>query len=179
MRIFIAALIPQDICAKLTNYINILKHNIDGVKWEKSEKLHVTLKFLGDVDESKADEISNMLDKLVHSYSPFELELAGFGGFPDLKQPRVLYAGLSRNSGLSKFHSELDQYLCRIGFEKENRKFIPHITLARVKKRVHIKETLPAITHSVFDITHIGLIKSELRPEGSVYTPVQIFKLGK
>jgi 2'-5' RNA ligase len=175
---FIAALIPQDIRAKLTNYINTLKHNIDGVKWEESEKLHVTLKFLGDVDESKVYEISNMLDKLVHSYSPFKLEFSDFGGFPDLKHPGVLYVGLSRNSELSKFHSELDQYLSKIGFEKESRRFIPHITLARVKKRIHIRETLP-ITQSIFNITHIGLIKSELGPEGSVYTPLKLFKLGK
>ncbi len=178
MRMFIAALIPQDIRTKLTNYINTLKHNIDGVKWEESDKLHVTLKFLGDVDESKVDEISNMLDKLVHSYSPFKLELSDFGGFPDLKYPRVLYVGLSGNSELSKFHSELDQYLSKIGFEKESRKFIPHVTLAKVKNRVHIKETLP-ITQSIFNITQIGLIKSEPRSEGSVYTPVKLFKLGK
>lgn len=175
---FIAALIPQDIRAKLTNYINTLKHNIDGVKWEESEKLHVTLKFLGDVDESKVDEISNMLDKLVHSYSPFKLEFSDFGGFPDLKHPGVLYVGLSRNSELSKFQNELERDLHNLGFNKEDRRFIPHITLARVKKRIHIRETLP-ITQSIFDITQIGLIKSELGAEGSVYTPVQIFKLEK
>jgi 2'-5' RNA ligase len=175
---FIAALLPEEIRKQLKNYIGSLKNSIEGVKWEKSEKLHVTLKFLGDVDESKVDEISNMLGKLVHSYSPFKLHLSDFGGFPDLKYPRVLYVGLSGNSELSKFYSELDQYLSKIGFEKENRKFIPHVTLARVKKKVHIKETLP-LTQSTFDITHIGLIKSELRPEGSVYTPVKIVELKK
>ncbi|MEK6223612.1 MAG: RNA 2',3'-cyclic phosphodiesterase [Thermodesulfobacteriales bacterium] len=175
---FIAALIPQDIRTKLTNYINTLKHNIDGVKWEESDKLHVTLKFLGDVDESKVDEISNMLDKLVHSYSPFKLELSDFGGFPDLKYPRVLYVGLSGNSELSKFHSELDQYLSKIGFEKESRKFIPHITLGRVKKKINIEDR-PHIIQSSFQINQIGLIKSELRPSGSVYTPVKIVELKK
>jgi len=178
LRLFIAALIPEDIRTLLTNYINFLKHNIDGVKWEKFEKLHVTLKFLGDIDESRVNEISNLLEKLVHNYSPFNMSILDFGGFPDLKHPRVIYVGLSCNSGLSKFQNELEQELSGLGFKEENRRFIPHITVGRVKKRIHIKETLP-ITQSIFDITQIGIIKSELRPEGSVYTPLKLFKLEK
>lgn len=178
MRLFIAALIPEDIRTQLTNYINFLKHNIDGVKWEKFEKLHVTLKFLGDIDESRVNEISNLLEKLVHNYSPFNTSILDFGGFPDLKNPKVLYIGLSHNSELPKFQNELEKSLSEIGFEKEKRRFIPHITVGRVKKRIHIKESLPII-QSIFDITQIGLIKSELRPEGSVYTPLKLFKLEK
>lgn len=178
MRLFIAALIPEDIRTQLTNYINFLKHNIYGVKWEKFEKLHVTLKFLGDIDESRVNEISNLLEKLVHNYSPFNTSILDFGGFPDLKNPKVLYTGLSHNSELPKFQNELEKSLSEIGFEKEKRRFIPHITVGRVKKRIHIKESLP-ITQSIFDITQIGLIKSELRPEGSVYTPLKLFKLEK
>jgi len=178
LRLFIAALIPEDIRTQLTNYINFLKHNIDGVKWEKFEKLHVTLKFLGDIDESRVNEISNLLEKLVHNYSPFNTSILDFGGFPDLKNPKVLYIGLSHNSELPKFQNELEKSLSEIGFEKENRRFLPHITVGRVKKRIHIKETL-SITQSIFNITQIGLIKSELRPEGSVYTPLKLFKLEK
>jgi len=178
LRIFIAALIPEEIRTRLTNYINSLKHNIDRVKWEKSEKLHVTLKFLGDVDESGVGEISNLLGKLAHGYSPFNLSISDFGGFPNLKSPRVLYIGLSRNNELSKFQNELERDLHNLGFNKEDRRFIPHITLARVKKRIHIRETLP-ITQSMFDITQIGLMKSELGAEGSVYTPLKSFKLEK
>ncbi|MCK5391016.1 MAG: RNA 2',3'-cyclic phosphodiesterase [Deltaproteobacteria bacterium] len=178
MRIFIAALIPDEIRTQLANYIDSLKRNVDGVKWEKSDKLHITLKFLGDVDVSRVDEISNLLGKLVHGYSPFNLSISDFGGFPNFKSPRVLYIGLSRNNELSKFQNELERDLHNLGFNKEDRRFIPHITLARVKKRIHIRETLP-ITQSIFDITQIGLIKSELGAEGSVYTPLNLFELGK
>ncbi|MCH8013301.1 MAG: RNA 2',3'-cyclic phosphodiesterase, partial [Candidatus Dadabacteria bacterium] len=80
--------------------------------------------------------------------------------------------------GLSKLQNELEQELSGLGFKEENRRFIPHITVGRVKKRIHIKESLP-ITQSIFDITQIGLIKSELRPEGSVYTSLKLFKLEK
>ena len=178
MRIFIATLIPEDIRTLLTNYIKSLKHNIDGVKWEKAEKLHVTLKFLGDVDEASVEEISHLLGKLVHGYSPFNINISDFGGFPNLKNPKVLYVGLSHNSELSQFQNELENDLHSLGFENENRRFIPHISIARVKKGINIIETVP-ITPSIFDITQIGLIKSELKPEGSVYTPVKLFKLEK
>ena len=176
MRIFVAALIPEEIRLQLTNYIDSLKQDVDGVKWEKSDKLHVTLKFLGDVDEHKTDEILDSLENLVEGYSPFNVNISDFGGFPNLKRPRVLYAGLSHNSELSKFHYEMERDLYSLGFKKEEHGFIPHITLARVKNRINIKET-PPITQSSFDITQVGLIESELGPKGSVYTPVKLFKL--
>jgi len=85
---------------------------------------------------------------------------------------------LSNNTQLAKLAYELGEQLADLGFEKENRKFVPHITLGRVKKKINIEEPLP-ITKSIFDINEIGLIKSELRPSGSVYTPLKLFKLGK
>jgi 2'-5' RNA ligase len=94
MRLFIAALLPEEIREQLTNYVDSFKNSLDGVKWEKSEKLHVTLKFLGDVEEPKLDDISNSLGKLVSQYSPFSLNLTELGGFPNLKKPRILYHGL-------------------------------------------------------------------------------------
>jgi 2'-5' RNA ligase len=178
LRLFIATLIPEDIRTLLTNYIKSLKRDIDGVKWEKSEKLHVTLKFLGDVDDSKVEEIPDLLRKLVRGYSPFNINISDFGGFPNLKNPRVLYVSLSENEELSGFQSELDEGLSDLGFKKEDRKFIPHVTIGRVKKRIFIKE-YPRVTQNPFEITKIGLIKSELRPEGSVYTPLKLFKLEK
>lgn len=176
MRLFISALLPDNIRKQLANYINRLKEDIDGVKWEKPEKLHVTLKFLGDVEEAKLEDISTLLERLVKEYSPFKISMSEFGGFPRHKNPRVLYAGLSQNKELSKFHSELDLVLSKIGFEKEGRKFIPHVTTGRVKKRISIKEA-PGISTTPFEITQVVIIKSELKREGSVYTPLKLFKL--
>ncbi|MEX0999800.1 MAG: RNA 2',3'-cyclic phosphodiesterase [Thermodesulfobacteriota bacterium] len=178
MRLFIAALLPEEIRKQLTNYIDSLKHNIEGVKWEKSEKLHVTLKFLGDVEESMLDDIANLIQERASEYSPFKIELIDFGGFPNLKKPRILYIGLSNNTQLAKLVYELEEQLAGLGFEKENRKFVPHITLGRVKKKINIEDR-PHIVQSSFQINQIGLIKSELRPSGSVYTPVKIVELKK
>lgn len=176
MRLFIAALIPDSIKNKLYNYIHSLRNNIDGVKWEKPEKLHVTLKFLGDVEEAKVQDISTLLEFLVKEYSPFKINLLEFGGFPNLNNPRVLYVGLSQNKELSRFNGQLDDALSKIGFKKENRRFIPHITIGRVKKRISIKEA-PGISTTPFEITQVGIIKSELTSEGSAYTPLRVFNL--
>jgi 2'-5' RNA ligase len=178
MRLFIAALLPEEIRKQLTNYIDSLKHNIEGVKWEKSEKLHVTLKFLGDVEESMLDDIANLIQERASEYSPFSFNLTELGGFPNLKKPRILYIGLSNNTQLAKLAYELEEQLAGLGFEKENRKFVPHITLGRVKKKINIEDR-PHIVQSSFQINQIGLIKSELRPSGSVYTPVKIVELKK
>jgi RNA 2',3'-cyclic 3'-phosphodiesterase len=175
---FIAALLPEEIRKQLTNYIGSLKHNIEGVKWEKSEKLHVTLKFLGDVEEPMLDDIANLIQERASEYSSFSFNLTELGGFPNLKKPRILYIGLSNNTQLAKLAYELGEQLAGLGFEKENRKFVLHITLGRVKKKINIEDS-PRIIQSSFQINQIGLIKSELRPSGSVYTPVKIVELKK
>ena len=178
MRLFIAALLPQEIHKLLSSYTNTLKKNIHGVKWEKSEKLHITLKFLGSVDDDQVSQITHTTSQLTSKYAPFKISLTQFGAFPSLNNPRVLYAGLTSNNLLSKFQSVLETRLCDLGFEKDNRKFTPHVTLARVKKRLDLR-AIPRIREKTFHITQIALIKSELRPEGSVYTPVKIYKLEK
>ncbi len=178
MRLFIAALIPEEIRKQLLNYINSLKSDIDGVKWEKSDKLHITLNFLGDIQESNLDNITNLLSRLVERFSPFKFEISEFGGFPNLNNPKVLYLGLSGNREFSKFQKKLDQGLSELGFEKEYHRLIPHITLGRIKKKINMKSSL-VITQSSFEIVEIGLIRSKLRPKGSVYTPVKIYKLEK
>lgn len=176
MRLFVAALLPEDIRIQLSRFIQSLEPNFEGVRWEKPEKLHVTLKFLGDVDDGRVMDISSMIEKLVQDYSPFKMHLDDFGGFPRLKNPRVLYVGLSQNKELSQFQKELDLSLCDFGFEKEARKFMPHVTIGRVKKKINVQKA-PDLVKTSFEINQVGIIKSELRPKGSVYTPLKLFDL--
>ena len=176
MRLFIAALLPDNVLQELNNYIRSVKEGIDGVRWEKAEKLHVTLKFLGNVEQARVKEISFLVEDLLKTYSPFETSLTELGGFPRPNNPRVLYVGLSQNDQLANFHRELDQGLSKLGFEKEDRKFTPHITIGRVKKRISIDRAYK-ISKTGFEINQICIIKSELRREGSVYTPIKIIRL--
>lgn len=177
MRIFIAALLPDEVRIRAGDYLNSLKSKVEGVKWEKPEKLHVTLKFLGETDEAHSSKVTETLERLSESYSPFRTKILRFGGFPGLENPRVLYLGLERNDELSAFQSELESALEPLGFPQENRRFIPHVTIGRVKKSFRTKGPVPIPEKIEFDISRIGVIKSELRPEGSVYTPLKIFEL--
>jgi len=178
VRLFIAALLPQEIQRLLSIYMSTLKQAVDSVKWEKPEKLHVTLKFLGNVDQSRIEEISSLLARNTQNCASFQLSTTLFGAFPNLRNPKVLYAGLSQNKVMAEFQSTIEGSLSELGFENDNRKFMPHITLGRVKKKI-VLHNIPILEKKKFNITEIGLIRSELRPEGSVYTSVEIFKLEK
>lgn len=177
MRLFIAALLPDEIRARMDEYIGALKSRCEGVKWEQKEKLHVTLKFLGGVDDSNVPEITSVIGGLVRNCSPFETDIAGFGGFPDMRYPRILYIGLSENPELSSLQDGIDEALEPLGFPKETRGFLPHVTIGRIKSRLRIKETLPIPEKYKFMIDEIAVVKSETRRDGSVYTPLHIFHL--
>ncbi|MEM7007547.1 MAG: RNA 2',3'-cyclic phosphodiesterase [Thermodesulfobacteriota bacterium] len=178
MRIFIAALLPESIRDQITSHINSIKADIKGVKWEKPEKLHLTLNFLGKIQEGKLEQITTMLDNLIDDHDPFQLHLTNFGAFPNLRNPRVLYIGLSENKHLSIFHSKLTKELSELGFEIEERKFTPHITIGRVKNKIRI-DSCKDIIQTHFELNRITAIESELNPKGSIYTPLKTFNLGK
>jgi len=176
VRLFIAALLPQEIRKELSSFINALSRDIDGVRWEKPEKLHITLKFLGSVDESRIEDISSVIGQAALNYSPFVLSITEFGAFPNLKNPRVLYVGLTDSKPMSEFQRAVEESLIELGFEKDSRKFTPHVTLGRVKKKITLQDS-PKISQANVEISRIGLMKSDTRAEGSVYTALKIFEL--
>jgi len=177
LRIFIAALIPQEIKFEIKKYVDEIKPNWEGVKWESHEKLHVTLKFLGEVEESKVEEIANALRSPLRVYSPFEMVISRFGGFPNLKNPRVLFIALSENEGLLKLYNEVEEKLEALGFKREARSFLPHITVGRIKGRSRLKGPLPVPRHVSFFISEVAIMKSVLGPEGSRYGTFSLFRL--
>ncbi|HSC35982.1 MAG TPA: RNA 2',3'-cyclic phosphodiesterase [Thermodesulfobacteriota bacterium] len=177
MRLFIAALLPDEIRARMDEYIGALRSRSGGVKWEQREKLHVTLKFLGSVEDSKVPDVSSIIDGLVRNYSPFETDITGYGGFPDMRYPRILYIGLSENPELSSLQGRIDEALEPLGFPRETRGFLPHVTIGRIKSRLRIIEPFPIPEKCKFTIDEIAVVKSETRRDGSVYTPLHIFRL--
>lgn len=163
----------------MDDYVAALKPFCEGVRWEKGEKLHVTLKFLGDVEERTAEKVSSVISRLAADYPPFEMEVLQLGGFPNLGSPRVLFIALSENEGLRELQGRIEEELEILGFEREGRRFTPHVTIGRVKSRLRIGESLPLPEKSSFVISEIGVIRSELSRTGSVYTPVALFGLGE
>ncbi len=177
MRIFIAALIPESIKLEMERYIEGIKPYWRGVKWDENEKLHVTLKFLGEMEELKIERIKGVLGDLSRIYSPFQMAIAGFGGFPNLQNPRVLFIGLTENHRLSELQSEIEEGIEGLGFEKEHRIFVPHVTIGRIKRGVRSEGSFPIPAATPFFISEIAIMKSLLYREGSKYAPVSAFRL--
>ena len=178
MRLFIAALLPDEVKAALGGYIASLWKVTEGVRWEKEEKLHVTLKFLGETDEATAEAVSFLTGAAAGNYAPFEMSTGNLGGFPNLQRPRILYAGLSENPGLSAFQNEIDEGLEPHGFERETRSFIPHVTIGRVNGRMRTTGPLPIPEKIQFTISEISVVRSVLGRAGSTYSLLHTFTLG-
>ncbi len=177
MRTFIAALIPEEIKLEMKRYIMEMNPHWEGVKWENYEKLHLTLKFLGEVEESKIEEIKIALAESVRAYSPFRTAISAFGGFPNLSNPRVLFISLYENHELLRLQCDIEEKLDVLGFKKESRAFLPHVTIGRIKGRAKSKGSFPIPQNISFSITEIVLMKSVLSTEGSIYTPISVFLL--
>lgn len=177
MRIFIAALIPEEIKIEIGKYVDRIKPLWEGVKWENYEKFHVTLKFLGELDEAKLEKIGTVVRESSLKFdSPFDTKITRFGGFPNLRNPRVLFVGLSQNEELSRFQNELEEKLEGLDFKKENRLFLPHVTVGRIRIKSRLKGSLPIPESNSFSISEIAVMKSVLNSRGSKYTPFSVLR---
>ena len=106
----------------------------DGIKWVPSDNLHLTLKFLGEVDNTEVPTVCNVIRRVCSDHSPFHLDFGGTGGFPSRERPRILYAGIDDASGsLTKIVSQLETSLAKLGFKQEPRDYVPHLTLGRTR----------------------------------------------
>lgn len=148
---------------------------IEGLRLVAPEKAHLTLKFLGNVDESKLEKIEEIMEKSVEGVKKFKLRLKGAGAFPNLNRPRVIWIGLESPESLPKIANYLNENLQALGFEKEARAFSPHATIARVKI-LRDREKLQALIRKNGDkefgeleISSIKLKKSVLTPKGPEY----------
>ncbi|MEW6652312.1 MAG: RNA 2',3'-cyclic phosphodiesterase [Bacteroidota bacterium] len=181
IRLFIALEIPVKIISALLFERDKLLSSEKLIRWEQKEKLHITLKFLGDTEETLINNISAELENIVNRYEPIKLEVSKFGVFRKGKEPKILWIGMRENYHLSKFVEEIEKSFCKFGYPIEEKKFKPHITLfrfrgckddAKVLSLLEVK--LPALC---FEADKISLIKSELKQTGSVYSSIKNFRL--
>ena len=171
MRVFIAVEISNaDILKKIQRFQENLQ--ID-VKPTKINQIHFTLQFLGEIDEEKCEKVKNMLRTI--TFSQFNLSLKEVGGFPNLKNPRIIWIGTDKKGAekLIKITNEIEMKLTSLGFEK-NKKFKPHLTIFRVKHKIddislQMKE-YETIEFGTQIITKIKLKRSILSPKGPEYS---------
>lgn len=185
MRSFIAIELPDRVRSALSEFQQELKKCGTDVRWVKPESIHLTLKFLGNISDNDADKITKIIEGTIKNYSCFDLQIRGAGVFPNVKAPRVLWIGVSGNEILHGFQEETENRMASIGFEKENRKFSPHLTLGRLRSSYRKESLIEKIEMSKdmeFGIIHVekvALMKSELSSEGAKYSRIVEFYLKK
>jgi 2'-5' RNA ligase len=178
MRLFVAIELPGEIKKEIGRVQDELRKIGAHAAWTRPEGIHLTLKFLGEAPDAKAPEVLRALS-VVRGRGTVSLEVAGAGAFPNVKAPRVLWLGVAGESEkLAALQAAVEDAMAVLGFEREDRRFSPHLTLGRVKFLRHrddwqrIVESVRDVRLGGFEADHISLIKSELRREGAVYTEV-------
>jgi 2'-5' RNA ligase len=155
------------------------------VKWVRPENLHITLKFLGDVNEDSIYTIAQKLTELSAVHAALQVKLKTIGAFPSLKRPNALWIGITKTPALEALHCGIEEAMSQAGFKKEDRPFTPHLTIARVKgmRDYHgLYEKINAVSGKDFgksDAAEIVLMQSDLMPGGAKYMRLKSFPFGK
>ncbi|MDW7730306.1 MAG: RNA 2',3'-cyclic phosphodiesterase [Bacillota bacterium] len=158
---------------------NELKHQLSGVRWVKGDGLHLTLKFIGETDDSNIDLIKNVIDKAARSFKPFELDFSGSGVFPSTARARVIWVAVKKGYSISTdLADKLDSDLAGIGIKPEKRSYHPHLTLGRIRQPIDekvIKDMLDATDTFITSpalIEGVTLFESILTRQGAQYRSV-------
>ena len=182
MRLFLA-IDPGDACRRaLSVQVDALRELSANVRWVKEEKLHITLAFLGDVEESRLGSLIEMFQRL-STHTSFSVAVEGGGVFPDWRRARVIWFGLRDAGALQRLGNDATTLCATLGFTSDH-PFRAHLTVGRVARplRAHerdqLRERLASIPAHLFDVTRVVLMRSEPGRVGSVYSELASFPLG-
>ncbi len=180
MRLFIALQISDDVREAIAALIREWKPLDRSWKWSRSESLHVTLKFLGEIPENKLVRVAEAL-RAVPTDLPITLTFAGLGFFPHEGRPRVLWAGIEAPRSFPALAASIDEALARVGVLPEEKPFTPHLTLARSKAgkiSPKLREAVAKYSAREFGVMRASafhLVESKLKSTGAEYTTLQSF----
>lgn len=181
MRLFLALDIPQEIRRAMAEYVERVRQYAPEARWARVEGLHVTLKFLGEVNDSRLPEIKAALNIL--KASPFEVSLLGVGFFPNARSARVFWVGVQASGALPQLAGKIDEELAKHGFAGEQRPYSPHLTLARAGAPGSLRGLAPLLEHEAMPqfgtmtAREFFLFQSHLGKGGSKYTKLEKFSL--
>ncbi len=178
LRVFVAVDIPeQSVLDNLSRARDLLVDTGADLKPVATENFHITIRFIGEIPLSLVNEICNELRKL--EFQPFKVRVKGIGVFPSITRPRVIWAGVSEGADeLTKIHEYVEKMLRRLGFPPDREKFIPHITLARVRSGRNISKLVKVINEIIsmefgeFTVNEVVLKRSILTPAGPIYNNI-------
>ena len=186
-RVFCAVELPSSVRKKLIEHISRLRELAPDVQasWSREQNLHLTLKFLGQVQTSRLDRLSKAAAKATTGLSQIQLSIEETGAFPKHGKARVLWVGVKDDSeGLRELHRRLEDACDREGFAKEDRAFHPHLTLARLRNPQSAQELVTAHKQLSFEpmpvtVHELLVLRSELSPKGSKYSVISRHEIGR
>lgn len=184
MRAFVAIDLDPVLQASVRDLIRKLEASRAEVRWTRPGGYHLTLKFLGEIDDGAVARVKAALAEVARRHRPFTLKLEGTGAFPAGRVPKVLWIGAAGGPGLAALQADLESELEAAGFAREERAFTPHLTLGRVKGRDRLDRVLADLDghrEAVFGgmtAGKVALFESRLRPEGAEYRIVHEAELG-
>jgi len=187
MRLFIALPLTSSVEKSLAVIINKLKSIGGKVKWVDSEQIHITVRFLGETEKEQVSYIKEILDRVSSKYDSYNLSIDRLGGFPNLNKPRVIWAGFNDDDQISimaRMVKEVEYDIRKLGFEPDEKRFRPHLTLGRVKAPNGLEELLDTIRSFQMKpipvkLDKLRLYKSTLTPQGPIYECLYEVMLGK
>ena len=174
-RLFVALRPPPPIRARLLG----LMGGVPGARWQSEDQLHLTLRFVGEVDSRTADDVAAALGGIRFDLPP--LRLSGCGMFDTRGKPNALWAGVAPRDPLAALHRKVDAAIVRAGLEPEHRAFVPHITLARLAGSAGPADRFlvdhAGLTSPDFAVTHMTLYESRLGHGGASYDAIERYRL--
>ncbi len=178
LRLFIALDLPGEIAEKISRLVRDLSGRLEGVRWTPAPNIHLTLKFLGQVETENIPQIRECLDRTAGRHLPLAVSLGGLGAFPGGRNPRVIWTGVGEGrEKLAGLAEDLDRGLAELGFPREARNYTPHLTLGRVKNGRSFSATVfqreierrRRDSLGSFNGNMIVLFQSTLTPKGSIH----------
>lgn len=183
MRTFIAVPLPVQCQSMLDQTQKELRSHNAEVGWVAIPSIHLTLKFLGEVDPEIIPELAQNLESVSRSEHAFELTLRGLGCFPNPRSPRVIWCGIEgETDALLRLQQNVDSVCGELGFAPENRSFKPHLTLGRVKGKRNLQALtdcikIGSVLESRFKADCFNIYRSTLKPQGAVYSVLKTISL--
>lgn len=175
-RLFIGILLPEDIKQRLLGFRQFLP----GARWQTEHQFHITLNFIGQIEDSRISSIKSVLKSI--PLSGFELHCQGVDYFGSKKKPNILYVGVLPKESISQLNKTISSVLMKIDIETEKRKYKPHVTLARLAQTSYqdlgnYMQSTEILKTEQFQVKEFCLMQSKLRPEGSEYSVISRFSL--
>ena len=190
IRAFIAIDLSQEILERIDQMSLDLRSRLEEipVRWVPADNIHLTLKFLGNVSTANLEMLKEIMGNVVANHHECDISVGGIGAFPKTHNPRVIWVGMEVPQELISLQHNIEIETARLGYSREHRPFSPHLTFGRVSRNASsqdvraIAEILDSYKVGFLGatrITSVYLYRSDLKPEGAVYTPIYTAVLGE